>query len=78
MVRRDLAYLVTASGLGLAYLLYIDFAIVWFGNLPAHVAWYATRFDLPIVALLVPPSSEPSRFYPDRTAGRRLTMCLIG
>jgi hypothetical protein len=45
--RRDLAYLIVASALGLAYLLYIDFAIVWFGDLPAHVGWYVARQALP-------------------------------
>lgn len=49
--RRDLAYLVVAAGLGLAYFLYVDFAIVWFGNLPEHVGWYADRYDLPAAAL---------------------------
>ncbi len=38
--RRDLAYLLVACALGLGYFLYIDFVIVWFGNLPAHVGWY--------------------------------------
>jgi hypothetical protein len=49
--RRDLAYLIVASALGLAYLLYIDFAIVWFGNLPAHVGWYVARDTFPAIAL---------------------------
>ncbi|MBA2934407.1 hypothetical protein HZF05_09880 [Sphingomonas sp. CGMCC 1.13654] len=49
--RRDLAYLIVASGLGLAYLLYIDFAIVWFGNLPAHVGWYVQRGIMPAALL---------------------------
>jgi hypothetical protein len=49
--RRDLAYLLVASALGLAYLLYIDFAIVWFGNLPAHAGWYAERRTAPAVLL---------------------------
>jgi hypothetical protein len=49
--RRDLAYLLVASALGLAYLLYIDFAIIWFGNLPAHVGWYAGRQVMPAAAL---------------------------
>ena len=49
--RRDLAYLLVASALGLAYLLYIDFAIVWFGDLPAHVGWYARRQVMPAAVL---------------------------
>jgi hypothetical protein len=49
--RRDLAYLIVASALGLVYLLYVDFAIVWFGNLPAHVGWYVARDTLPAIAL---------------------------
>jgi len=49
--RRDLAYLIVASALGLAYLLYMDFVIVWFGNLPAHVGWYAARQVAPAIVL---------------------------
>jgi hypothetical protein len=49
--RRDLAYLLVASALGLAYLLYIDFSIVWFGDLPAHVGWYAGRQGMPAAVL---------------------------
>ena len=49
--RRDLAYLIVACALGLAYFLYVDFVIVWFGNLPAHVGWYADRFVVPAVLL---------------------------
>jgi len=49
--RRDLAYLLVASALGLAYLLYIDFAIVWFGDLPAHVGWYTGRQVMPAAVL---------------------------
>jgi hypothetical protein len=44
--RRDLAYLIVASALGLAYLIYMDFVIVWFGDLPEHVGWYAQRYGL--------------------------------
>jgi hypothetical protein len=49
--RRDLAYLIVAGALGLAYLMYIDFAIVWFGDLPEHVGWYVARGALPAVIL---------------------------
>jgi hypothetical protein len=49
--RRDLAYLIVASALGLAYFLYIDFAIVWFGNLPGHAGWYVARQTFPAVVL---------------------------
>jgi len=49
--RRDLAYLLVACALGLSYFLYIDYVIVWFGNLPAHVGWYVDRDILPAAAL---------------------------
>lgn len=49
--RRDLAYLIVSCALGLAYLLYIDFAIVWFGDLPEHVGWYVARHTWPSVIL---------------------------
>jgi hypothetical protein len=51
--RRDLAYLLIACALGLAYFLFVDFVIIWFGNLPQHVGWYADRYRLP-TALLPP------------------------
>jgi hypothetical protein len=49
--RRDLAYLLVACALGLAYLLFIDFVIIWFGNLPEHVGWYVAR-EAPLPVLL--------------------------
>jgi hypothetical protein len=49
--RRDLAYLLVASALGLSYFLYIDFVIIWFGNLPEHVGWYVDRRILPAALL---------------------------
>ena len=49
--RRDLAYLLVASALGLAYFLYIDFVIIWFGNLPEHVGWYVDRRIWPTALL---------------------------
>lgn len=57
-IRRDLALLLLAACLGLAYLLFIDFLIVWFGDLPARVGWYAARAAgpwgaLPPIALAV-------------------------
>lgn len=41
--RRDMARLMIAAMLGLAYLGYMDFLIVWYGNLPAHVGFYLMR-----------------------------------
>lgn len=49
--RRDLSFLLLAAALGLAYLLFMDFLIVWFGNLPTRVGWYVTRTRFPWVAL---------------------------
>jgi hypothetical protein len=43
--RKDLSRLAVAAALGLAYLLYVDYLIVWFGNLPARVGWYVARTD---------------------------------
>lgn len=41
--RRDMARLMVAAALGLAYLAFMDFLIVWYGNLPAHVDFYLAR-----------------------------------
>jgi hypothetical protein len=45
--RRDLAHLLIAALLGIAYLLFVDFLVIWYGNLPARVGWYQARTTLP-------------------------------
>ncbi|HVI30134.1 hypothetical protein [Hansschlegelia sp.] len=57
-LRKDMSRLAIAAALGLSYLLYVDYLIVWFGNLPARVGWYVTRTGgfwafWPLAALLV-------------------------
>ena len=42
-MRDDLAKLMIAAALALAYLAYMDYLIVWFGNLPEHVGFYVAR-----------------------------------
>ncbi|SEM57271.1 hypothetical protein SAMN05192583_0681 [Sphingomonas gellani] len=41
--RGDMALLAVAAALGLGYLAFMDFLIVWFGNLPARVPFYIDR-----------------------------------
>lgn len=41
--RRDMAKLMIAAMLGLAYLAFMDVLIVWYGNLPSHVGFYLQR-----------------------------------
>lgn len=41
--RRDMARLLVAAALGLAYLAFMDFLIIWFGNLPSRVGFYVAR-----------------------------------
>lgn len=41
--RTDMAKLMIAAALGLGYLAYMDYLILWFGNLPARVGFYAAR-----------------------------------
>lgn len=50
-LRRDLSFLLVAAALGLAYLLFMDFLIVWYGNLPARVGWYVARQAMPAALL---------------------------
>ena len=51
---RDLSRLMVAAALGLGYLLFVDYLIVWFGNLPARVGFYAERgAGLALVPLLL-------------------------
>lgn len=42
-LRGDLGKLMTAGMLGVGYLAYMDFVIVWYGNLPARVPFYLDR-----------------------------------
>ena len=54
--RRDLATLMAAGVLGVAYLAFMDYLIVWYGNLPDRVGWYLERQPtawLAAVALVV-------------------------
>jgi hypothetical protein len=41
--RADLGKLLVAPVLALVYMLYVDWLIVWYGNLPEHVGWYVDR-----------------------------------
>jgi len=41
--RGDMAKLTVAAALGLGYLAYMDYLILWFGNLPSRVGFYAAR-----------------------------------
>lgn len=41
--RRDLALLLVAACIGLCYLVFMDYLITWFGNLPARVPFYLAR-----------------------------------
>lgn len=41
--RRDLALLMLAAALGLGYLCYVDYLVVWYGDIPARVGYYASR-----------------------------------
>lgn len=50
--RRDMAQLMVAAALGLGYLTFMDYLIVWFGNLPSRVGFYLDR-GTPAMAALV-------------------------
>ena len=51
-LREDMAKLMVAAALGLAYLAFMDFLIVWFGNLPPRVGFYLDRGTPTMVALV--------------------------
>lgn len=44
---RDLAGLLIAVLLGVMYFLYVEFAIIWYGDLPDKIAWFITRSRTP-------------------------------
>lgn len=41
--RRDMGMLLIAAGLGLSYMIFMDYLIIWYGDLPAKVGWYTSR-----------------------------------
>lgn len=41
--RADMAKLMVAAALGLGYLIFMDYLILWFGNLPSRVGFYVAR-----------------------------------
>lgn len=43
----DLAKLMFAAALGLAYLLFVDYLVIWYGNIPARAGYYLERGRLP-------------------------------
>jgi hypothetical protein len=40
---RDLAGMLVSALLGAMYFIYVQFVIIWYGNIPDKVAWYAAR-----------------------------------
>lgn len=50
-LRRDLSFLLIAGALALPYLLFMDFLIVWYGDLPSRIGWYVTRNLAPWVVV---------------------------
>lgn len=49
--RHDMARLMIAAALGLSYLAFMDYLIVWYGNLPSRVGFYVDRGTPAMVAL---------------------------
>ena len=50
--RQDMARLMVAALLGLGYLTFMDFLIIWFGNLPSRVGFYIDRGTPVMIALV--------------------------
>lgn len=46
-VRRDLGALMLATVLASIYMNYMDFMIIWYGDVPHKIAWFLARSDLP-------------------------------
>lgn len=51
-ISKDIGALLIAMLLGSLYLEFMDFMIAWYGDVPARVAWYATRAAWPWPILL--------------------------
>jgi hypothetical protein len=48
---RDLAGLLIATLLGVMYFVYVEFAIIWYGDLPEKIAWFIARTQMPWPAI---------------------------
>ena len=48
---RDMGKMLAACGLGLSYLVFMDFLILWYGDLPSRIGWYTVRSTLPMELL---------------------------
>lgn len=44
----DMGKMLAACGLGLSYLVFMDFLILWYGDLPSRIGWYTVRSTLPM------------------------------
>ena len=44
---RNLAGMLIAAILGTVYMYYMEFAVIWYGNLPGKVDWFNNRGDAP-------------------------------
>ncbi|WNO52718.1 hypothetical protein [Stakelama saccharophila] len=42
-LRRDMSYMLIAMGLALSYLIFMDYLIKWYADLPSQVDWYLER-----------------------------------
>ena len=47
----DMGKMLAACGLGLSYLVFMDFLILWYGDLPSRIGWYTVRSTLPMELL---------------------------
>ena len=72
--RRDMLKLLIAAALGLSYLIYMDFLIVWYADLPAKVVWYVDRsapLDVVAVAAALVAGLVVPMVAPGLVGGRR-------
>lgn len=84
--RSDLGVLLIAGVIGVAYFGFMDFLVVWYGNLPDKVAWYLVRGGLAgrtlaVIALVLGAAAPPVlRALPRLSVGvktRAMAVCAL-
>jgi len=83
--RADMAKLMVAAALGLSYLMFMDYVILWFGNLPSRVGFYVARSNaagavavwLALIAGLAMPIATLWLRVDERIAGAAVLIALF-
>jgi hypothetical protein len=80
---RDLAGLLISTLLGTMYFVYVEFAIIWYGDLPEKIAWFIARTQMPWpaiggVALLIGAAAPFAALLNKQVRESEIALAVIG